>query len=136
MFAVFYSSLFGKFFQINWLCLHFATGYLYKIVNMYPVFTERDFRVFTSWTLGRPDITRESPLLAHAYFPKLTSSNENPLVEYIPSCLLRSLKAEICFRYNIGFCETIQKTYFVQLIIRNINILGISLLIQNCWTKM
>ena len=49
-----------------------TTGYLYKIVYMYPVFTERDFWVFTSWTLGRRDIIGESPLLTH------------PVAEYIP----------------------------------------------------
>ena len=80
MFTAFHSSPFNNFFQINLLCLHLTTGYLCKIVNMYPVFTERDFRVFTSWTLGRLDKTRESPLLAHAYFPKLMSSNKNPVV--------------------------------------------------------
>ena len=57
---------------------------------MYLVFTERDFRFLTSWTLGRLDITRlESPLLTRANFQKLTSSNETRVAEYISSFLLK-----------------------------------------------
>ena len=60
-----------------------------KCLFLHPVFTERDICDFTFSTSGGREFLRESPRFKHAHFKKVTSLTKTPVLENIPSCLLK-----------------------------------------------